>query len=81
MSAGKDQAPLSQTFRDHVWVDQQVHGAAEFDVAMSLYNVNITTGQTFYSYHTCKVDRYVWRSTGRPNQATVACQHILFVNY
>lgn len=52
--AGADQAPLSQMFRDHVWVDQQMHGAAEFDIDLTLYNVNITTGQRFCSLHTCK---------------------------
>nr|CAB3473775.1 unnamed protein product [Digitaria exilis] len=74
VSAGKDQAPLSQMFRDHVWVEQQVHGAAEFDVAMSLYNVNITTGQTFYSYHTCKVDR---RGNAGPVCAVIVSYHIV----
>jgi len=54
-AAGADQAPLSQMFRDHIWVDQQMHGAAEFDVALRLFNVNITTGQSFYSYHACEV--------------------------
>ena len=53
-AAAADQAPLSQMFRDHIWVDQQMHGAAEFDVALRLFNVNITTGQSFYSYHACK---------------------------
>lgn len=53
-SAGKDQAPLSQVFRDHMWVDQQLHGEAEFDVALSFTDVNITTGETTHSYHYCK---------------------------
>jgi hypothetical protein len=34
-AAGEDQAPLSQVFRDHLWVDKQVHGEAEFDVALA----------------------------------------------
>jgi len=54
MSSGKDQAPLSQLFCDHVWVDQQVEGEADFDIALSLFNVNITTGEITYSYHNCK---------------------------
>ena len=54
VSAGKDQAPPSQLFRDHLWVDQQAHGEAAFDIALTLFNVNITTGKTTYSYHRCK---------------------------
>ena len=54
-SAGEDQAPLSQVFRDHLWVDQQVHGEAEFDVALSFFNVNVTTGEKTYEHHNCKV--------------------------
>jgi hypothetical protein len=57
VSAGKDQAPPSQLFRDHLWVDQQAHGEAAFDIALTLFNVNITTGKTTYSYHSCKAGR------------------------
>nr|CAB3473777.1 unnamed protein product [Digitaria exilis] len=53
-SAGKDQAPLPQVFRDHIWVDQQLHGEAEFDVTLSFTDVNITTGKTTQNYHYCK---------------------------
>ncbi|KAL6614816.1 hypothetical protein ACP70R_037086 [Stipagrostis hirtigluma subsp. patula] len=53
--AGKDQAPLSQVLRYHVWVAQQMDGEAEFDVALSFYKVNVTTGAaTCRSYHNCK---------------------------
>jgi hypothetical protein len=52
-SAGKDQAPLSQMFREHLWVDQQLDGEAVFD--LSFYDVNVITGKTTRSYHNCKV--------------------------
>lgn len=78
VSAGKDQAPPSQLFRDHVWVDQQVHGEAGFDVALTLFNVNITTGQTTYSYTAA---RPVWRvREERPNQASAGRLRILFIS-
>ncbi|KAL6646030.1 hypothetical protein ACP70R_001040 [Stipagrostis hirtigluma subsp. patula] len=53
-SAGEDQAPLPQVFRDHIWVDQQLDGEAEFDVVLSFSDVNITTGETRHSYHSCR---------------------------
>lgn len=53
-SAGKDQGPLPQVFRDHMWVDQQLDGEVEFDVALSFYDVNITTGETINSCNYCK---------------------------
>ena len=53
--AGGDKVPLSQEFRDHLWVDHQVHSEAEFDVALSFFNVNVTTGEKTYEHHNCKV--------------------------
>nr|CAB3503878.1 unnamed protein product [Digitaria exilis] len=53
-SAGKDQAPLPQAFCDHIWVDQQLHGEAEFDIALTFTDLNITTGKTTHNYHYCK---------------------------
>lgn len=54
-SADKDQAPLSQTFREHLWVDQQLDGEVVFDIALSFYDVNAITGETMRSYHNCEV--------------------------
>jgi hypothetical protein len=38
-------------FRDQVWVDQQLNGEAEFDVALSIFDVDITTRKTTRCYH------------------------------
>jgi hypothetical protein len=61
-------------FRDHVWVDQQLHGEAEFDVALSLFDVDITTGKTTRCYHTTA--RSVCRFKGRVNHRSVGRHHI-----
>lgn len=52
--AGKDQAPLSQTFRDYLQVSQQLDGQAEFEVHLSFFDVHdIITGGTKRSYYHC----------------------------
>lgn len=70
-SAGKDQASLSQVFRDHLWVDQQMHGVAEFDVALSFFNVNVTTGEKTYDYHNCRA-RLALHGKAKPSKCGVA---------
>ena len=32
-----------------------MHGETELDVALSFFNVNITTGEKTYDHHNCKV--------------------------
>ena len=52
-SAGKDQAPLPQTFRDHIWVQRQQDGEAEFDIHLSFLDLDVTTGEITRSYYNC----------------------------